>query len=162
MTNNISYVLIKQFFLFETGKIGCLELMNIAEKDILLICLWYKWFSTQKLLWYTVCINFNLKLNINIYYCIHYTPFNEKGIWKNLNIHEIITNLINKVSTRLNFNDNDFHFVHLSVSRLNIKISPVLSFSAEIMDREIPTGGDIKFPPKYGVNGNTYMIKNLT
>ena len=111
---------------------------------------------------YTVCINCNLKLNINIYYCIHYTPFNEKGIWKNLNIHDIITNLINKVSTRLNFNDNDFHFVHLSVSRLNIKISPVLSFSAEIMDREIPTGGDIKFPPKYGVNGNTYMIKNLT
>lgn len=110
----------------------------------------------------TVCINCNLKLNINIYYCIHYTPFNEKGIWKNLNIHDIITNLINKVSTRLNFNDNDFHFVHLSVSRLNIKISPVLSFSAEIMDREIPTGGDIKFPPKYGVNGNTYMIKNLT
>ena len=111
---------------------------------------------------YTVCINCNLKLNINIYYCIHYTPFNEKGIWKNLNIHDIITNLINKVSTRLNFNDNDFHFVHLSVSRLNIKISPVLSFSAEIMDMEIPTGGDIKFPPKYGVNGNTYMIKNLT
>ena len=104
----------------------------------------------------------NLKLNINIYYCIHYTPFNEKGIWKNLNIHDIITNLINKISTRLNFNDNDFHFVHLSVSRLKIKISPVLSFSAEIMDREIPTGGDIKFPPKYGVNGNTYMIKNLT
>ena len=107
-------------------------------------------------------INCNLKLNINIYYYIHYTPFNEKGIWKNLNIHDIMTNLINKVSTRLNFNDNDFHFVHLSVSRLNIKISPVLSFSAEIMDREIPTGGDIKFPPKYGVNGNTYMIKNLT
>ena len=111
---------------------------------------------------HTVCIICNLKLNINIYYCIHYTPFNEKGIWKNLNIHDIITNLINKVSTRLNFNDNYFHFVHLSVSRLNIKISPVLSFSAEIMDREIPTGGDIKFPPKYGVNGNTYMIKNLT
>ena len=111
---------------------------------------------------HTVCINCNLKSNINIYYCIHYTPFNEKGIWKNLNIHDIITNLINKISTRLNFNDNDFHFVHLSVSRLNIKISPVLSFSAEIMDREIPTGGDIKFPPKYGVNGNTYMIKNLT
>ena len=119
-------------------------------------------FCGQKLLGYTVCINCNLKLKSNIYYCIHYTPFNEKGIWKNLNIHDIITNLINKVSTRLNFNDNDFHFVHLSVSRLKIKISPVLSFSAEIMDREIPTGGDIKFPPKYGVNGNTYMIKNLT
>ena len=54
------------------------------------------------------------------------------------------------------------NILQITLSRLKIKISPVLSFSAEIMDREIPTGGDIKFPPKYGVNGNTYMIKNLT